>query len=77
MGEVMYNSQMTYDYGTKRLYLNATNKFKGYNSKNYGFYMIQLEGEEEKEVSFVANLGKPALQIKNNAKEGQMFLGLL
>lgn len=77
MSEVMYNSQMTYDYGTKRLYLNATNKFKGYNSKNYGFYMIQLEGEEEKEVSFIANLGKPSLQIRNGAKEGQMFLGLL
>ena len=41
------------------------------------FISLIREGEEEKEVSFVANLGKPALQIKNNAKEGQMFLGLL
>lgn len=78
MGEIMYSPQMTYDYTTKRLYLNATNKYKGYNSRNYGFYMIQLEGEsKEKEISFIANLGKPAIEIRGGVKQGDLFMGLL
>ena len=42
-GEIMYSPQMTYDYGAQRFYLNATLHYKGYNSRNYGFYMIQME----------------------------------
>lgn len=76
--EIMYSPQMTYDYTTKRLYLNATFKFKGYDSKNYGFYMVQLKGDgEEKEIDFVANLGKPSVEIRDSVKTGEMFLGLL
>lgn len=78
MFERMYSPQMTYDYGTKRLYLNATNKYKGYHSCNYGLYMIQMEETEDgKDISFIANLGRPSLQIRDTVKSGQVFLGLL
>lgn len=78
MTERMYSPQMTFDYGTNRLYLNATNKYKGYESHNYGLYMIQLVGEEtEKEISFIANLGRPALDLRDKVNLGHVFLGLL
>ena len=78
MGERMYSPQMTYDHGTKRLYLNATIREKMVASRNYGFFMIQLQGEgTEKTVDFIANLGKPALQLSGNLKIGDLYLGML
>ena len=77
-GEIMYSPQMTYDYGAQRFYLNATLHYKGYNSRNYGFYMIQMEGEgAEKEISLIANLGKPSVELRDSVKTGEMLMGLL
>ena len=77
-GTVKYNSQMTYDYGTKRLYLNATRSMTGYDGLNTGFYLIQLEDQPEgRTVTMIENLGKPALELRGSSKSGQMFLGML
>ena len=73
-GSVRYNSQLTYDFGTDRLYLNAT-VTSLYNSKAYGVYMIQL-GDEP----MVANLGGISLWTRgdyNSVKQGDVYLGLM
>lgn len=75
--ERMYSSQMTYDYETDRLYLNASIRHKTFASHSYGMYLIQLEGDgESRGVDFIANLGMPALAL-NSTKIGEMYLGLL
>lgn len=46
----MYSPQMAYDYGTNRLYLNATIRHRTFASSNKGFIMIQLSDHEEEVV---------------------------
>lgn len=72
-GNQQYNPVMTYDYGTNRLYLNATNKTYWYES-NSGVYMIQLDEEP-----WAINLGKLAVQTRagSTVKVGDAMLGLL
>ena len=67
-----YCPQMTYDFTTNRLYLNATYYMSHYHLP-VNFYMIQL-GEE---ISYV-NLGQPALKCEGvSTRIGDMYLGLL
>ena len=73
-GQVYYNSQLTYDFGTNRLYLNATvdtlNK-----EAHYGVYMIEL-GEEPA----YANLGGISLWTRGERDEvvyGEVWLALM
>ncbi len=71
-----YNAQMTYDFGSDRLYINATsmdrNTSNGYHS---GVLMVQL-GDE---APAFANLGGMSLYNgpDRETKYGQMYLGLL
>lgn len=73
-GSVQYNTQLTYDFGTDRLYMNATVDDQYY-SASYGVYMIQL-GQEPS----VANLGGISLWTRgdyNSVKHGDVYLGLM
>lgn len=72
-GNHSYNTQMTYDFGTDRLYLNATVDHQNH-ANNAGFYMVQLGGEP-----VVTNLGDIALELRagSTIKYGDVFLGLL
>ena len=71
-----YRPQMTYDAATNRLYLAATGKeltpYGYYDNASYGLVMIQL-GDN----AAVTNLGKMALVIRDQAKVGMLFMGLL
>ena len=73
-GEVQYNSQMTYDFGTNRLYLNATAKSK-WDAAASGMYLIQLGGE----TPACYNLGGISLYTRagSTIKYGDVYLGLL
>lgn len=64
------NAQMTCDFTTNRLYLNATYKLS-YTGGNSGLFMIDLEKD------LVVNLGKPAIELRSSSKVGDLFLGLL
>ena len=73
-GSMSYNAQMTYDFGTDRLYLHAT-----YHTKQLamcsGMYMFMLgEGTTE-----LVNLGKISVQTApgRTTKQGDAYLGLL
>lgn len=72
-GTSQYNAQMTYDFGTNRLYLNATTDHQNWSTCG-GFYMIEM-GENPT----VANLGKIALDIKAGSpvRYGDVYLGLM
>ena len=71
-GSMQYNTQMTYDFGTDRLYINATVDDQYY-SNAYGVHMIQLG--EEPVSSYLDGIsldfGRGAL------KYGKVYLGLL
>ncbi len=72
-GQVYYNTQLTYDFGTNRLYMYATTSHNTM-SKSYGMYMIQL-GEEPS----VGKLGGMSLWDPGwlVQKIGENWLGLL
>ena len=72
-GGVQYNSQMTYDYGTDRLYLYATVDSQNYYD-SFGMYMVQLGDEPE-----VTYLDGISLQTRAGSavKYGEVYLGLL
>lgn len=70
-GSPRYNAQMTFDFTTGRLYLNATCK-TDYYGKNSGMFMIDLEND------LVLNLGKPAIARDRAAtKVDDLYLGVL
>ena len=74
-GTMQYNSQMTYDFGTNRLYLHATSDHTNY-YESYGMFMIQLGGAELS----VTNLGGISLYTRgsyDDVKEGDVYLALL
>lgn len=69
-----YNAQMTYDFGTDRLYLHATYHTKQL-AMSSGMYMFMLgEGTPE-----LVNLGKISVQTApgRTTKQGDAYLGLL
>ena len=73
-GGVKYNAQLTYDFGTDRLYMNATVDDQYYRD-SYGVFMIQL-GEEPT----VANLGGISLWTRGayeDVKYGDVYLALM
>ncbi len=70
------NSQMTYDFASKRLYINATSWDRNYsNSRGYGVTMVQL-GEE---TPTVANLGGISIFARTGStiKYGEVYLALM
>lgn len=70
-GGPRYNPQMTYDFTSGRLYLNATSK-TGYYGVNSGMFMIDLDKD------LVLNLGKPAIaRDRVTTKVGNLYLGVL
>lgn len=73
-GAMRYNTQMTYDFGTDRLYLNATSSTKSA-SKASGMYLIQLGGETPE----VYSLGGISLYTRagSSMKFGDVYLGLM
>ena len=73
-GMVRYNTQLTYDFGTNRLYMNATVN-DTYRSASYGVFMIQL-GDEP----VVASLGGISLWTRgayDDIKYGDVYLALM
>ena len=71
-GSMQYNAQMTYDFGTDRLYINATVDDQYY-SNAYGIHMVQL-GEEP--VS--SYLDRISLDFgRGSQKLGKVYLGLM
>ena len=67
-----YNTQMTYDFGTNRLYLNATTDDLYY-SNSYGMFMVQLG-----ETPTAAYLDGISLDFgRGDVKNGDVYLGLL
>lgn len=72
-GDYQYNTQMTYDYGTDRLYIHAT--ADSYNFfRSYGMYMVQMG-----ETPVTTKLGNISLYLRagSTVKNGQVGLGLL
>ncbi len=75
-GIMQYNAQMTYDFTTNRLYLNATSDDQGW-SEATGMYMIQLA--EDGSAPAVSKLGGIGLYVREGSavKQGDVYLGLL
>ena len=70
-GDIQYNTQMAYDYGTDRLYIYATADDSSY-YHSYGMYMVQLG--EEPVSSYLDGI---SLDLRGSVKIGQVYLGLL
>ena len=70
-GNVQYNAQMTYDYGTDRLYINATSDDNSF-SRASGFHMVQLG--DEPVASYLDGI---SLDLRGVTKYGDVYLGLL
>ena len=71
-GSVQYNSQMTYDWGTNRLYLNATVDDQYYYT-SHGMFMVELG--DEPVASYLDGI---SLDFgRGDPKIGQVYLGLL
>ena len=71
-GGMQYNTQMTYDFGTDRLYIYATSDYYSYYT-SFGMYMVQLG--EEPSVSYLDGI---SLYTRAGAvKYGEVYLGLL
>ena len=72
-GSVRYNSQLTYDWGTNRLYLNASVS-DTYWSKGYGMFMIELG--DEPVASYLDGISLD-FGYGRDVKYGEVYLGLL
>ena len=71
-GTMQYNAQMTYDFGTDRLYINATVDDQYY-TNSYGIHMVQLG--EEPVSSYLDGI---SLDFgRGSQKIGKVYLGLL
>ena len=68
---VQFNTQMTYDFGTDRLYINATSDDNGFCHAS-GFFMVQLG--EEPVASYLDGI---SLDLRGTTKYGDVYLGLL
>lgn len=69
-----YNSQMTYDYATDRLYLHAVDHASG---RSDGLFMIQLDENGDRATHVAGELGKIALEISGSYTVGNAYLGML
>ncbi len=72
-GNAQYNTQMTYDFGTDRLYLYATSDDQ-YVYRSYGMFMVQLG--EEPVASYLDGISLD-LRAGSSIKYGDVYLGLL
>ena len=72
-GSVQYNSQMTYDWGTNRLYLNATVDDQYYYT-SHGMFMVELG--DEPVASYLDGISLD-FGYGRNIKYGEVYLGLL
>ncbi|MBE6950432.1 MAG: hypothetical protein E7451_03755 [Ruminococcaceae bacterium] len=72
-GNAQYNTQMTYDFGTDRLYLYATSDDQ-YVYRSYGMYMVQLG--DEPAASYLDGISLD-LRAGSPIKYGDVYLGLL
>lgn len=72
-GSVQYNTQMTYDFGTDRLYLYATSDDQ-YVYRSYGMFMVQLG--DEPVASYLDGISLD-LRAGSSIKYGDVYLGLL
>ena len=71
-GEIQYNSQLAYDFGTDRLYLNASSCSKMY--KTYGgVFMIQLGADTLSPI----DLDGISLELRGSIRKGDVYLGLM
>ncbi|MBQ2382731.1 MAG: Ig-like domain-containing protein, partial [Oscillospiraceae bacterium] len=71
-GSMQYNTQMTYDFGTDRLYLNVTADDQYY-ANSYGVHMVQLG--DEPVASYLDGI---SLDFgRGTIKNGKVYLGLL
>lgn len=70
--QAYYNTQMTYDWGTNRIYFYATIKSQYY-SDSYGMWMIELGGEEPA-LSYIEGI---SLVTRGTLKYGDVYLGML
>ncbi|MBQ2920727.1 MAG: S8 family serine peptidase [Oscillospiraceae bacterium] len=72
-GSAQYNTQMTYDFGTDRLYLYATTDDQN-RSRSYGMFMVQLG--DEPVASYLDGISLD-LRAGSAIKYGDVYLGLL
>ena len=72
-GTAQYNTQMTYDWGTDRLYLYATADHQDYYD-SFGMFMVQLGDEPTAAYLDGISLWDPSWQT---LKYGEVYLGLL
>ena len=72
-GNAQYNTQMTYDFGTDRLYLYATCDDQ-YLYRSFGMYMVQLG--QEPAASYLDGISLD-LRAGSPIKYGDVYLGLL
>jgi len=72
-GNAQYNTQMTYDFGTDRLYIYATSDDNGL-YRSFGMHMVQLG--EEPVASYLDGISLD-LRAGSPLKYGDVYLGLL
>lgn len=71
-GTIYNNTQMAYDFGTNRIYLNAT-VHEQYSNNSYGMWMIELDGD----TPVLSYLDGISLALRGSTKYGDVYLGML
>ena len=74
-GNAQYNTQMTYDFGTNRLYLYATSDDNSL-SRSFGMYMVDLDAAEPT-ASYLDGISLNLKSAGSTTKYGDVYLGLL
>ncbi|MBQ7231097.1 MAG: S8 family serine peptidase [Oscillospiraceae bacterium] len=74
-GNAQYNTQMTYDFGTNRLYLYATSDDNSL-SRSFGMYMVDLD-DAEPTASYLDGISLNLKSAGSTTKYGDVYLGLL
>ena len=74
-GNTQYNTQMTYDFGTNRLYLYATSDDNNL-SRSSGMYMVDLD-DAQPTASYLDGISLNLQSAGSTTKYGNVYLGLL
>ena len=74
-GNAQYNTQMTYDFGTNRLYLYATSDDNSL-ARSFGMYMVDLD-DDEPTASYLDGISLNLQSAGSTTKYGDVYLGLL
>ena len=74
-GNAQYNTQMTYDFGTNRLYLYATSDDNSL-ARSFGMYMVDLDAAEPT-ASYLDGISLNLQNAGSTTKYGDVYLGLL